>query len=137
MLWSLWIIYILFVEKFEAKINTNILCFKTFISFMAYFSQKLCLYLMHKTLERDHIKVCYGRYFAQIRPCCKSLTNSCFRKQGATLAIFMLCYQKIFMPKKLSQIQAEVADGQGSLPGFCIFFHQLLQFECITTIWKV
>jgi len=64
MLWSLWIIYILFVEKFEAKINTNILCFKTFISFMAYFSQKLCLYLMHKTLERDHIKVCYGRYFA-------------------------------------------------------------------------
>jgi len=35
MLYSLWITYILFAEKFQAKINTNIYCFKTFIVFMA------------------------------------------------------------------------------------------------------
>jgi len=34
MLWSLWIIYILFAVKFEAKINTNIFGFKTFIFLM-------------------------------------------------------------------------------------------------------
>jgi len=28
----------------------------------------------------------------------KNLVNSCFRKQGATPANFMLCYQKIFVP---------------------------------------
>jgi len=38
MLWSLWIIYILFAEKFKAKINTNIFHFKTFIFFMVYLS---------------------------------------------------------------------------------------------------
>jgi len=36
MLWSLWINYILFAEKFKAKINTNIFQFETFIFFMPY-----------------------------------------------------------------------------------------------------
>jgi len=44
MLWSLWITYILFAEKFKAKINTNVLSFETFISFLLYLSQQLCLY---------------------------------------------------------------------------------------------
>jgi len=30
----------------------------------------------------------------------KALTNLCFRKQGATLASFILCHQKIFVTKK-------------------------------------
>jgi len=34
MLWSLWIIYILIVENFKAKINTDIFHFKTFIFLM-------------------------------------------------------------------------------------------------------
>jgi len=37
MLWSLWIIYILFTEKFEAKL-TNIFCFKTFTFYMLHLS---------------------------------------------------------------------------------------------------
>jgi len=37
MLWSLWIIYILFAEKLK-KINTNIFRFNTFIFFMVYLS---------------------------------------------------------------------------------------------------
>jgi len=32
----------------------------------------------------------------------KALTNPWFRKQGAILANFILCYQKIFVPKNLS-----------------------------------
>jgi len=36
MLWSLWIIYILFAEQFETKIYTNIYRFETFIFFMVY-----------------------------------------------------------------------------------------------------
>jgi len=51
MLRSLCIIYISLAEKFKAKTNTNILCFKTFILFMVYLSQKVCLYLILK-LER-------------------------------------------------------------------------------------
>jgi len=34
----LWIIYILFAEKFKAKINANILCFNKFVFFMVYLS---------------------------------------------------------------------------------------------------
>jgi len=34
MVWSLWISYILFAEKFKGKINTNIFHLKTFIFFM-------------------------------------------------------------------------------------------------------
>jgi len=30
----------------------------------------------------------------------KALTNLCFRKQSATLANFMLCHQKIFVPQE-------------------------------------
>jgi len=37
-LWSLWIIYALFAETFEAQITTNIFRFDTFISFMVYLS---------------------------------------------------------------------------------------------------
>jgi len=36
MIWSLWIIYILFAEKCQAKIFTNIFQFKTFIFVMLY-----------------------------------------------------------------------------------------------------
>jgi len=35
---TLWIIYILFAEKFKAKINANIFCFKKFVLFMVYLS---------------------------------------------------------------------------------------------------
>jgi len=35
---TLWISYILFAEKFKAKINANIFCFKKFVLFMAYLS---------------------------------------------------------------------------------------------------
>jgi len=38
MLYSLWIIYMLFDETFKAKINTNIFRFKKFIFFMVYLS---------------------------------------------------------------------------------------------------
>jgi len=38
MLWSLWIIYILFDKKFKTKINTNIFRFKTFTFYMLYLS---------------------------------------------------------------------------------------------------
>jgi len=56
-LWSLWIIiYILFDEKFETKVNTNIFRFKTFTFYMLCLSQKLCLYLILKLLERAHIQ---------------------------------------------------------------------------------
>ena len=34
-----------------------------------------------------------------IRHLRKALANLCFRKQGATLANFILCYQKIFVPR--------------------------------------
>jgi len=34
MLYTLWIIYILFAEKVKAKINANIFCLKKFIFFM-------------------------------------------------------------------------------------------------------
>jgi len=44
MVWSLWIIYILFAENFEAKINTNIFRFKTFILLMV--SKKMCLHII-------------------------------------------------------------------------------------------
>jgi len=44
MLWSLWIIYILFAENFKAKINTNIFRFKTFIFLMV--SKKSCLHII-------------------------------------------------------------------------------------------
>jgi len=38
MLWSLRIFYILFAEKFKAKINTNIFRFKTSTFYMLYLS---------------------------------------------------------------------------------------------------
>jgi len=38
MLWSLWIIYVLFGENFKTKSNTYIFRFKTFIFFMVYLS---------------------------------------------------------------------------------------------------
>jgi len=38
MLWSLWIIYILFSEKFKAKINANIVRFVRFTFCMLYVS---------------------------------------------------------------------------------------------------
>jgi len=47
MVWSLWIIYILFVENFKARINTNIFCFKTFIFLMI--SKKLWLHIIAYT----------------------------------------------------------------------------------------
>jgi len=34
MLWSLWILYILFAGKFKAKISTYIFRFKTFVFFV-------------------------------------------------------------------------------------------------------
>jgi len=36
MLQTLWIIYILFTEKYKAKINANIFCFKKHVFFMVY-----------------------------------------------------------------------------------------------------
>jgi len=39
--------------------------------------------------------------FRFIRDLVKALKNLCFRKQGATLANCMLCYEKIFVPIKL------------------------------------
>jgi len=38
MLLTLWIIYILFAEKFKAKMNANIFCLKKFVFFMVYLS---------------------------------------------------------------------------------------------------
>jgi len=47
MVWSLWIITILFAENFKAKINSNIFRFKTFIFLMI--SKKLCLHIIAYT----------------------------------------------------------------------------------------
>jgi len=47
MVLSLWIIYILFVENFKAKINTNMFRFKTFIFLMV--SKTLCLHIIAYT----------------------------------------------------------------------------------------
>jgi len=49
------LLYILFAEKFKAKMKANIFLFKTLIFFMVYLSQKLCLYLIFKLLERAHV----------------------------------------------------------------------------------
>jgi len=38
MLQTLWLIYILFAEKYKAKINANIFCFKKIVFFMFYLS---------------------------------------------------------------------------------------------------
>jgi len=38
MLQTLWIIYNLFAEKFKAKINADIFCFKKIVLFMVYLS---------------------------------------------------------------------------------------------------
>jgi len=47
MVWSLWIINILFAENFKEKINSNIFRFKTFISLMV--SKNLCLHIIAYT----------------------------------------------------------------------------------------
>jgi len=44
MLWSLWIIYILFAEKFKTKMKPNIFFFITLILFMVNF-RKNCAYI--------------------------------------------------------------------------------------------
>jgi len=38
-----------------------------------------------------------------------------FRKQGATLASFILCYQKIFVPKALSLKFMHIYTDQGNI----------------------
>jgi len=47
---------------------------------------------------REISKAIKVRYIQDLQ---KALTNPCFRKQGATLANFMLRYQKIFVPIRL------------------------------------
>jgi len=64
MLWSSWIIYISFAEKFKAKINTKILRFVTFTFCMLYLSQKLWLYLILNCYKGRTFKFCHGRHFA-------------------------------------------------------------------------
>jgi len=50
----------------------------------------------------------------------KASNKACFRKQGATLANFIPCYQKIFAPKKfLIKIHADFCRWQGT---FCLVF---------------
>jgi len=75
MLWSLWIIYILFAENFKAKINTNIFRYKTFISSMV--SKKLCLHVIHNLLEWVHtstlllapFRIDKAEHFASLNVC--------------------------------------------------------------------
>jgi len=51
----------------------------------------------------------------------KASNKACFRKQGATLANFIPCYQKIFAPKKfLIKIHADFCRWQGT---FCLVLH--------------
>jgi len=46
MMWTLWVIYILFAENFEAKIKANIFCFKNlFCSWFIF--RKSCAYILY------------------------------------------------------------------------------------------
>jgi len=69
----------------------------------------------------------------------KALTNQWFRKQGATLANFILCCQKIFMPKNLSLKFIYICtDDQGDFGQFLHFISLVATIrEYITAIWSV
>jgi len=53
----------------------------------------------------------------------KGLTSLWFRKQGATLANFILCYQKVFVPKNLSLKFMHIhTDDQGTFWLVFVFY---------------
>jgi len=66
-----------------------------------------------------------------IRHLQNALTNPWFRKQGTTLANFILCYQKISVLKDVSlKVMLIYTDHQGTFwLLFAFLFYQLLQFE--------
>jgi len=57
MLWSLWIIYIVFTLLINFIKNENIFCLETFIFFMVYIYKQCAysIYLILKLLKRAHI----------------------------------------------------------------------------------
>jgi len=61
MVWSLWIIYILFAKNVKANINTNIFRFKTFNGFEKIVPTYNSL---HKLLERAHALTSLLAHFA-------------------------------------------------------------------------
>jgi len=85
MLWSLWIIYILFDKKFKTKINTNIFRFKTFTFYMLYLSWKLCLHPVFKLLERARIQTLPRAPLCIDMPLVPSKTRNCFYYLEKTL----------------------------------------------------
>jgi len=80
-----------------------------------------------------------NKWVRYIRDLQMVLTSPYIRKQSATLANFMFCYQKIFVPIKLSSKFMQIlANDQRTFclvfALFCRFFHKFLHFECITAI---
>jgi len=63
MMWTLWVIYILFAENFEAKIKANIFCFKNlFCSWFIF--RKSCAYILYlNNLKGRTFKFCHGHQF--------------------------------------------------------------------------
>ena len=65
----------------------------------------------------------WNKWVRWIRNLQKALTNRWFRKQGTTLANFILCYQNIFVPKNLSLNFMHIyTDDQGTFWLVFVFY---------------
>jgi len=117
--------------------------------FMTFWNLKLLECMLRSTLQLAPTVFATKpdeRGVKQVR-CIRDLKKApCFRKQGATLANLVLCYQKIFVPIKLCHCISSIF-VQVIREHFTYFFHflsfylffsfSLLQFEWITAIWNV